>query len=115
MIPEWMTVLTEHVVNGNLWRCFPVINVDKVKDIPADYSGAMGVPITFLNKFNPAQFELLDLTTSDVKLENGRNPYRRIIIRNLHPQLPEYIDLADMFKRMGVLLDVEFLEALKDG
>ena len=35
------------------------INVDKVCDIPMDYEGIMGVPITFLDKFNPQQFEIL--------------------------------------------------------
>lgn len=35
------------------------INVDKAKDIPLDYEGFMGVPITFLHKFNPKQFEII--------------------------------------------------------
>ena len=39
---------------------FPVINVDTIKDIPADYTGLMGVPLSFLDKWNPEQFELLD-------------------------------------------------------
>lgn len=38
---------------------YDAINVDKVKDIPVDYDGAMGVPITFLDKWNPDQFELV--------------------------------------------------------
>lgn len=38
---------------------FDAIDVGKSKDIPKDYSGAMGVPITFLDKFNPEQFEIL--------------------------------------------------------
>lgn len=37
------------------------INVDRVDDIPEDYFGVMGVPITFLNKHNPNQFEILGL------------------------------------------------------
>ena len=37
---------------------YDAINVDKVKHIPKDYFGAMGVPITFLGKFNPKQFEV---------------------------------------------------------
>lgn len=57
MIPEQLVVRTDYIVNGNLWQCFPVINVDKVKDIPADYPGAMGVPITFLDKFSREQVE----------------------------------------------------------
>jgi hypothetical protein len=37
---------------------FNAINIDKTKDIPMDYSGSMGVPITFLDKYNPDQFEI---------------------------------------------------------
>ncbi len=43
---------------------FDAINVDKVADIPVDYDGLMGVPITFIAKHNPAQFEIVDITTS---------------------------------------------------
>lgn len=38
---------------------YPGINVDKVSDIPCDYNGTMGVPITFLDKYNPEQFEII--------------------------------------------------------
>lgn len=38
---------------------FNAINIDKVKDIPIDYKGVMGVPITFMDKYNPNQFEIL--------------------------------------------------------
>ena len=44
---------------------YDAINVDKVADIPVDYSGAMGVPITFLDKYNPEQFEILGITDRD--------------------------------------------------
>lgn len=37
------------------------INVDSVADIPMDYDGMMGVPITFLNNYNPDQFEILGI------------------------------------------------------
>ena len=40
---------------------YDAINVDKTKDIPMDYNEAMGVPITFLDKYNPKQFEILAL------------------------------------------------------
>jgi len=39
---------------------FDAINIDKIKDIPIDYQGAMGVPITFMDKYNPDQFEIID-------------------------------------------------------
>lgn len=38
---------------------YDAINVDKVVDIPCDYDGVMGVPITFLEKYNPEQFEIV--------------------------------------------------------
>lgn len=41
---------------------FNAINVDKTSDIPCDYDGVMGVPITFLDKYNPEQFEIVGLT-----------------------------------------------------
>lgn len=41
---------------------YDAINVDKVADIPYDYEGVMGVPITFLDKFNPEQFEIMGIT-----------------------------------------------------
>ena len=39
---------------------FDAINVDKVADIPMDYDGIMGVPITFLNNYCPSQFTIID-------------------------------------------------------
>ena len=39
---------------------YDAINVDNVSDIPVDYYGIMGVPITYLNKYNPEQFEIID-------------------------------------------------------
>jgi hypothetical protein len=41
---------------------YDAINVDNVTDIPCDYDGAMGVPVTFLDKYNPKQFEILGIT-----------------------------------------------------
>ena len=46
---------------------YNAINVDKVADIPCNYDGVMGVPITYLDKHNPDQFEILGITES-----NGR-------------------------------------------
>ena len=43
---------------------FNAINVDKTSDIPCDYDGVMGVPITFLSKYNPKQFEIVGCTAS---------------------------------------------------
>ena len=41
---------------------YDAINVDKLTDIPMDYGGVMGVPITFLDKYNPDQFEIVGIT-----------------------------------------------------
>lgn len=40
---------------------YDAINVDKTKDIPINYEGKLGVPITFMNKYNPKQFEIIAL------------------------------------------------------
>jgi len=70
---------------------YDAINVDEVADIPCDYKGLMGVPITFLNKYNPKQFELLGI---DRYMEdnpnyghrftlNGEEIYARLVVRLL--------------------------------
>ena len=41
---------------------YDAINVDKIAEIPMDWDGVMGVPITFLNKHNPGQFEIVGIT-----------------------------------------------------
>ncbi|MGB2153415.1 MAG: adenine-specific methyltransferase EcoRI family protein [Flavobacteriaceae bacterium] len=55
---------------------YDAINVDKTKEIPMDYKGAMGVPITFLDKYNPEQFEILGLGISNSGLDVGVRPYK---------------------------------------
>jgi hypothetical protein len=55
---------------------FDAINVDKTKDIPVDYKGFMGVPITFLDKYNPDQFEIIGLGISNSGIEIGVQPYK---------------------------------------
>ncbi|MDD3191105.1 MAG: adenine-specific methyltransferase EcoRI family protein [Candidatus Pacebacteria bacterium] len=40
---------------------YNAININKTKDIPMDYEGAMGVPITFMDKYNPDQFKIIAL------------------------------------------------------
>lgn len=44
---------------------YDAIEVSKTAEIPMDWSGAMGVPITFLDKYNPDQFEILGITDRD--------------------------------------------------
>ncbi|MDR1362447.1 MAG: adenine-specific methyltransferase EcoRI family protein [Spirochaetaceae bacterium] len=71
---------------------FDAIEISKVSEIPQDYGGVMGVPITFLDKYNPAQFEIIGITNhgdmlgipftnncfSEVK---GKRKYVRILIK----------------------------------
>jgi len=54
---------------------FEAINIDRVTDIPCDYDGIMGVPITFIDKYNPEQFEILGLGISNSGIEVGVRPY----------------------------------------
>ena len=55
---------------------YDAINVDVTKHIPKDYNGAMGVPITFLDKYNPEQFEIIGLGISNSGIEIGVHPYK---------------------------------------
>ena len=81
---------------------YDAIEVGKILQIPLDYDEAMGVPITFLGKFNPDQFEIIGadeaegtgfsnglfLNNSKHKqvFVNGKRKYKRIFIRNKHPE-----------------------------
>lgn len=68
---------------------YDAIDVSKTADIPYDYEGAMGVPITFLDKYNPEQFDIIKFRKGDDDKDlrvNGKCPYFRILIRNKHPQ-----------------------------
>ncbi|CAN0602666.1 unnamed protein product, partial [Ectocarpus sp. 12 AP-2014] len=77
---------------------YDAINVNKTKDIPLDYDGYMGVPITFMTKYNPDQFEIFGATESEGKgfsnglwkkeskvaqpVVNDKRVYKRIFIKN---------------------------------
>jgi hypothetical protein len=70
---------------------YDAINVDKVSDIPIDYKGVMGVPITFLFKHYSNQFEIVDLEGTEIKgllkntegsLQKGdKTTYARVLVR----------------------------------
>ena len=70
---------------------YDAINVNTYTDIPCDYEGVMGVPITFLDKFAPSQFEILGTSTFDMEKGapyiKGKRIYERVLIRNKKPQL----------------------------
>lgn len=75
---------------------YDAINVNKITDIPADYDGIMGVPITIFHKHNPEQFEIIGLLAGNIKglagipsksgkdgpYINGKLKFGRILIRN---------------------------------
>ena len=63
---------------------YNAINCDKTKDIPCDYFGCIGVPITFLDKYNPDQFDIVKFRKGDDEKDfsiNGKQTYFRIIIK----------------------------------
>lgn len=81
---------------------YDAINVNAYSEIPCDYEGVMGVPVTFLDKFNPDQFEIIWTTDRggdgyleeykkpwdryDAPVLKGKGLYTRILIRNKKPQ-----------------------------
>lgn len=102
-----------HEDNYPTYGNYDAIEVSKTSDIPYDYDGVMGVPITFLDKYNPDQFEILGMTdrnnpfglttrvfTKDETPNAGdlnrrgaiwtgtewKSTYARILIRNRHPE-----------------------------
>ena len=68
---------------------YGAIEVSRVCEIPKDYNGVMGVPITFLGKYNPSQFEIVGIANSArwigsypcYTIINGRKIYNRILIK----------------------------------
>ena len=98
---------------------YDAIDVAKVSDIPCDYDGLMGVPVTFLDKYSPEQFEIIGISsylakpmkecaepgtfqTGGLKFYTTRvtekdkaqgylyhREYDRIVIRNKHPEAPK--------------------------
>lgn len=63
---------------------YDAIEVSKVKDIPIDYDGVMGVPITFLYKYCNSQFEIVKFRKGDDDKDlsvNGYTPYFRVLIK----------------------------------
>lgn len=64
---------------------YNAIEIPATSAVPSDYKGCMGVPITFLDKYNPHQFEILTCagqTGVDTLTIKGRKVYKRIIIQH---------------------------------
>lgn len=89
---------------------YEAIEVGRTVDIPCDYAGVMGVPITFLDKYSPDQFEIVGMAAGNSRacgfyydvpykqhpndrggcgVINGKRVYARILIRNRHPEAPK--------------------------
>ncbi len=76
---------------------YDAIEVSRYKDIPMDYKGVMGVPITFLDKYNPDQFEIIGSNRGigqDSKgvygrgsFLRGKETFKRLFIRNSKPKI----------------------------
>lgn len=80
---------------------YNAIEVSRTQNIPMDFAGAMGVPITFLTKYNPDQFEIIGATESEgtgfscglwkpesgvaQAVINGKRVYKRLFIQNRNP------------------------------
>ena len=71
---------------------YDAINVDKTYMIPKDYDGVMGVPISFLNKYCPTQFEIIGLGIANLGLACGVQPYK-----------PEHREYRKNIQKRGVV------------
>lgn len=68
---------------------YDAIEVGRKADIPVDYDGVMGVPVTFMTQYNPEQFEILGDSryhdgqdfSDDINVINGKTKFRRLLIR----------------------------------
>lgn len=101
--------------NNPSYDNYNAVEVSKTADIPCDYTGIMGVPITFFDKFNPDQFEIIWQASGNTRasapveileqlgykpskedrggccLLKGKRTYDRVFIRNKHPEPPKEV------------------------
>lgn len=100
----WFTNIFEHSKRNNLvleneynpneqyqkYETYDAINFNKVSEALKDYDGVMGVPLTFIDKYNPTQFEIVGMLNGSVKPEfynfgkaivEGKELYTRILIK----------------------------------
>lgn len=102
---EMILVKCYDSVEYSMFDNYDAINIDKTTDIPCDYAGIMGVPITFMDKYSPDQFEIIGLIAGNIRglagIEskigkdgpyiNGRLKYGRVLVRNKHPEPPKKV------------------------
>ena len=68
---------------------YDAINVDKTNEIPDDYDGVMGVPITFLDKYCPEQYEIIDINPHFFTMvENGFPKLKQLTLKNVNRKSP---------------------------
>lgn len=84
---------------------YKAIDVDAVKDIPGDYFGPMGVPVTFMSKYNPEQFEILNAN------DYRRNEKVPIKAHGLIKDKDGSVDGKPKFVRILIRLRKEYYEA----
>lgn len=69
---------------------YDAIEVSSILQIPLDYDGVMGVPIAFVDAYNPEQFEIIGLARDTLSggclTIKGKRKYARILINNKHPE-----------------------------
>lgn len=99
-IVDWYTNLPVKKDYKNLYKHYAleeyskydnsnIINVNRVSQIPVDYYGQMGVPITFLAQYDPEKFEIIGIANDQryigsipwYAIINGNGIYHRILIR----------------------------------
>ena len=95
---EFILTKEYNAINYPKYDNYDAIEVDRISNIPKDYYDVMGVPITFIDKYNPNQFEILGHTSSSDKSPeveklrtnpkyrngariNGKEKYDRVLIR----------------------------------
>lgn len=76
-IKERDLILSENFIK-EVYDCYDAINFNKIKDIPKNYNGKIGVPITIIKYNYQDSFEILDLIQPKI---NGKNIFKRIIIK----------------------------------
>lgn len=90
---------------------YDAINVKTINDIPYDYFGVMGVPITIINRYNSEQFEIIGEANhgSDNEYDlfkpiiNGKEIYKRILIKRRDNNMKKKFLMLDLFSGAGGL------------
>lgn len=90
---------------------YDAIHVKSIRDIPCDYAGVMGVPITIINRYNSEQFEIIGEANHGTDNEfdlfkptiDGKEVFKRILIRNkkLNNMASKEYRILDLFSGAG--------------